>query len=83
MQRTGAWRAAWRVGMIWLALLAATAPAEPAAYPQGHAQCVILLHGLARSYRSMRPLQEAFEQRGYRVENIDYPSTDHPVEQLA
>ncbi len=47
------------------------------------ADCVVLLHGLARTARSMAPLAEAFEARGYAVANIDYPSRDAVVEVLA
>lgn len=48
-----------------------------------NADCVILLHGLARTAASMNTLQEAFEKEGYRVANIDYPSRQFPIEQLA
>lgn len=47
------------------------------------AECVILLHGLARTAASMEPLAEALEAAGYRVANIDYPSRDAPIEVLA
>ena len=36
---------------------------------------VVLLHGLHRTSWSMGTLARAFEQRGHRVLNIDYPST--------
>jgi triacylglycerol lipase len=35
---------------------------------------VVLLHGLARTHRSMRPLEEAIGTAGYRVVNLGYPS---------
>lgn len=38
-------------------------------------ECVVLLHGLARSSRSMGKLEQAFQQAGLRTLNIDYPST--------
>ncbi|MEM8549147.1 MAG: alpha/beta fold hydrolase [Pseudomonadota bacterium] len=44
---------------------------------------VVLLHGLARSARSMRPLERALAAAGYRVCNIDYPSTQHAIEDLS
>ncbi len=47
------------------------------------ADCVVLLHGLARSAGSMEPLAEKLEAHGYRSVNIDYPSTDYPIETLA
>jgi triacylglycerol lipase len=46
-------------------------------------ECVILLHGLGRTSRSMQTLQRALEQSGYVVANIGYPSRKFPVEQLA
>lgn len=45
-------------------------------------ETVVLLHGLARSARAMRPMAKALEAAGYTVRNIDYPSTKHPVEVL-
>lgn len=35
---------------------------------------VVLLHGLGRTHRSMRPMQEALAEEGYRVVNVGYPS---------
>jgi hypothetical protein len=49
----------------------------------GAAECVVLLHGLARSSSSMNKAAEAFETAGYTVANVDYPSRKHPVEALA
>ncbi len=43
---------------------------------------VVLLHGLARTPRSMAPLARALRGAGYRVVNIGYPSTRAPVERL-
>jgi pimeloyl-ACP methyl ester carboxylesterase len=44
---------------------------------------VILLHGLARSDKSMNKLQQALLQKGYRVHNVSYASTRNNIEQLA
>ncbi len=46
-------------------------------------ECVILLHGLARSDHSMQKLATALGSSGYRAVNYDYPSTQYPIEQLA
>ena len=46
-------------------------------------ECVILLHGLARTSGSFRLLAAALEDAGYVVANIDYPSRSQSVEQLA
>lgn len=45
--------------------------------------CVVVLHGLARSYRAMKPIARAFSDSGYEVVNVNYPSRDHPIETLA
>ena len=45
--------------------------------------CVILLHGLARTSSSMEKMQEALEAAGYHVVNESYPSREHPIEELA
>lgn len=47
------------------------------------ADCVILLHGLARSAGSMDPLAEYLEERGYQVVNVGYPSRHFTIEELA
>ncbi len=47
------------------------------------ADCVVLLHGLARSSISLLAMKTALEGQGYRVVNLDYPSTKAPVEHLA
>lgn len=46
-------------------------------------QCVVLLHGLARTAASMEPMQEFLNKTGYQVANIDYASREHPIEVLA
>ena len=51
--------------------------------PANDAECVILLHGLARSASSMAKLERHFTRAGYVVANIDYPSRRHPIEVLA
>jgi len=44
---------------------------------------VILVHGLARTSRSMATLERTLTKAGYRVIKVDYASTKHPVESLA
>jgi len=44
--------------------------------------CVVLLHGLARSEYSFAPMQVVLERAGYRVVNSGYPSTEATVQQL-
>lgn len=63
-----------------LTLLAGLAFAAPAR--AGSGECVILLHGLARSPASLLVLEEALEGLGYHVVNRGYPSTEAPIEEL-
>lgn len=45
--------------------------------------CVVLLHGLMRSSTSMNKMQRELDAEGYITANIDYPSRDYTVEELA
>lgn len=47
------------------------------------ADCVVLLHGLARTAMSMNPMERALIEEGFETANIDYPSRDFTVEELA
>ena len=44
--------------------------------------CVVLLHGLARSEISLTPMQIALENAGYKVVNRGYPSTEATIQEL-
>lgn len=46
-------------------------------------ELVILLHGIARTARSMRSIEKALQQQGYRTLNVDYPSRDGAIKSLA
>lgn len=46
-------------------------------------ECVVILHGLARTSSSMRNMAERLRRAGYKVINLDYPSRRFPVEKLA
>jgi len=55
----------------------------PDAAPTAERQeVVVLLHGLYRTSRSMKPLARYLERRGYTVVNLDYPSTELPLDEL-
>jgi len=56
------------------AFLTATSPAA--------ADCVVLLHGLARSEVSLVPIEEVLSRHGYQVVNEGYPSTDASIADL-
>ncbi len=44
---------------------------------------VVLLHGLARTKKSMSKMEAALSSHGYKVLNINYPSREYSVEVLA
>jgi len=46
-------------------------------------ECVVLLHGLARTSNSMDDLEEALSASGYRVVNVGYPSREETIDRLA
>lgn len=69
-------RPAVRSRSAWLLALLVAAGAAPAQ------DCVVLLHGLARSERSMAPLAERLAGE-YRVVNLAYPSREAPIEALS
>jgi hypothetical protein len=47
------------------------------------AECVVLLHGLARSSTSLSTMEQALQDEGYLTANIDYPSRDFEIAELA
>lgn len=57
-------------------------PAEAPGTDERAAEDVVLLHGLGRSDRAMRPLERALEGAGYRVHNLRYPSLAESPEEL-
>lgn len=65
-----------------LALLAALGFATSAFAANPDEDCVVLLHGLARSEYSMTPLHLVLERAGYFVVNSGYPSRDYTIEEL-
>ncbi len=46
-------------------------------------ECVVLLHGLARTSSSMNKLERRLEKEGYAVMNIDYPSRKYSIQTLS
>ncbi|RNF34792.1 alpha/beta fold hydrolase [Paracoccus methylarcula] len=58
---------------LTLLLLPASALAE---------ECVVLVHGLARTEASLAVMEHVLEREGYRVVSASYPSTDQPIENL-
>jgi pimeloyl-ACP methyl ester carboxylesterase len=65
---------------VLMILLVAAAPTAPP--PQAMRQeAVVLLHGIAQSSLLMKPLQRRLEHAGYKVINLDYPSTQMRIEE--
>ncbi|MFN4057690.1 MAG: esterase/lipase family protein [Roseinatronobacter sp.] len=46
------------------------------------AECVVLLHGLARTENSMLVMEEALQLHGYQTVNLGYPSRSAPIREL-
>ena len=46
-------------------------------------ECVVLLHGLARTAGAMKPVEKALENVGYTVHNIGYASRKETIETLS
>jgi hypothetical protein len=63
-----------RMFALALAALLAAAPAR--------ADCVVLLHGLARTPASLKIMEFALTSKGYPVVNLGYPSTEMPFADL-
>ena len=50
--------------------------------PSAADDCVVLLHGLGRTGRSMRPIENFLKEHGYPTSTISYPSTKYSIEEL-
>ena len=61
----------------------AESPDEPPPLPAVDGQCVVLLHGLGRTYRSMARIESALHEAGYATANIGYPSQSQAIEASA
>jgi hypothetical protein len=61
----------------------ASAPRAEVISIESATECVVLLHGLNRSWRAMRPMAEALQTAGFTTANVDYPSQSGSVEELA
>ena len=60
-----------------------TVNTEATAVGQKQNACVILLHGMGRSHRSMAKMARYLAKKDYRVVNLDYPSTEASIETLS
>lgn len=46
-------------------------------------ECVVLVHGLSRTYRSLNRMQETLTDTGYHTVSLNYPSTKKTIEAIA
>lgn len=53
------------------------------AVPAQAIDCVVFIHGLWRTSGSLQKMADAFEDRGYVISMVDYPSREQPIEELA
>lgn len=61
----------------------ASNPRTELATAEGATECVVLLHGLNRSWRAMRPMAKALQKAGFATVNVDYPSQSGTIEEIA
>lgn len=46
-------------------------------------ECVILIHGMGRTYKAMNSMQKILTETGYDTVNLGYPSTDKDIATIA
>lgn len=68
--------------LVTVTVLIAGCASGPVEAVQARNENVVLLHGLARTSRSMRKLERYLSDRGFNVTNIDYPSRKYPIDEL-
>ena len=68
-------------GLAGTALANALAPVDDAADARAD-EAIVLLHGLGRSSRAMWALERRLSRAGYAVYNIDYSSTELPIDEI-
>lgn len=66
-----------------LVLLATIYMLLPSAHADTGEECVILLHGLGRTERSMNKIEDQLQDAGYRVWNAGYKSTKSSIPELS
>ena len=60
-----------------------SAPRTEVVTAQVNDECVVLLHGLNRSWRAMRTMAKALQEAGFSTVNVDYPSQSGLIEVIA
>lgn len=71
--------------LLLTALLSQTVVVDVTEYPSAApaADCTILIHGLARTARSMKPVAEVLRDEGHAVVMLNYPSRKFDIPSLA
>ncbi len=76
-----------RIALVCFASLlllgCATQPRTDLVATPAASECVVLLHGLNRSWRAMSNMAEALQAEGFSTANVDYPSQAGPIEVIA
>ena len=81
MKRIRSWSL---LGLLSILLAAcASGPRTEVVTASSTDDCVVLLHGLNRSWRAMRPMAESLQNAGFSTANVDYPSQSGSVEAIA
>lgn len=70
------------IALLALLPLSACAAQGDAQANVAESECVVLLHGLARSELSMAPLEFYLQSKGFYTVNSGYPSTERAIEEL-
>src|SRR6056297_1162803 len=81
-QAAGGFRVWWRRALGAVPALALALAGLVTAGPAS-ADCVVLLHGLARTETSFLVMEQALTAEGYEVFRADYPSTEDRIARLA
>jgi len=71
------------IACILLLSACATAPRFERSVSADADECVVLLHGLNRSYRAMNKMASSLQDAGFSTVNVDYPSQSNSIEELA
>ena len=72
-----------KVFFLLFILLHSSFPVFAQSAPVTSSECIILLHGLARTSSSMSAMAERLQANGYIVINVDYPSRHKKIETLS
>lgn len=68
---------------LLIATILLVLPLLPAQAENETRECVVLLHGLARTEKSLAKLEKHLEAGGFAVENVGYPSREKTIQELS